>query len=430
MSTPDLNKYKVDHLFLLIGENPLPNYVAVNLLLKQDGIAYLVHTTDTLDEANRLKNILRSELNGFKAIELRLLNDFESDAYYIQKEIREKLNGIKSGTIGLNYTGGTKAMSAHAYRTLFYEETKDKTYRQRKDIIFSYLDPRRLEMCIDREDNERIRIKIKPDTLSVKLVKLFQLHGLELKSTPTQKVQSLELAEELARVFADEDKNKLWFDWYYQVFCEAARKKKGNSWGKWKSKTDLAGLSIPVNTLLSEIVSIWREQNFLNSDNQFSLATVKSTGAFTEIEDFCEWLDGLWLEHYVLQQVEYIAKRQSIQDYGLNFKIPLTGTKHGFEFDVAFTRGYQLFAISCTTASKRDLCKLKLFEAYLRAKQMGGDEARVALICCSNEPDSLKSEVVDTLFSKKIAVWGREHLTNLAEEIEKWIIENDQEAKK
>ncbi|MGM3309665.1 Card1-like endonuclease domain-containing protein [Anabaena sp. WFMT] len=432
MTTSELDKYKVDHLFLLIGENPLPNYVAANLLLNKGGIVYLVHTTDTLDEAKRLENILRSEsaLNSFKGIELRSLNDYESDAYYIQKEIREKLDGIKSGKIGLNYTGGTKAMSAHTYRTLFYQETKDKTYRQRTDIIFSYLDPRRLEMCIDREDNERIRIKIKPDTLPVKLVKIFELHGLELKTNPTQKVQLPQLAEELAKIFQDENKTKLWFDWYYQVFCEATRKKKGNAWGNWKSKTDLAGLSITVNTLPLEIVDVFREQNFLTSDDQFALSAIKSTGAFTEIEYFCKWLDGLWLEHYVLQKIANLANSQSIQDYGLNFEIPLTGTKDGFEFDVAFTRGYQLFAISCTTSRDRKLCKVKLFEAYLRAKQMGGDEARVALICCSDEPDSLKSEMADTLSSKKIAVFGREHLTKLAKEIEQWIIKNDQEAKK
>ncbi len=28
------NEYKVDHLFLLIGENPLPNYLAAKLLLE------------------------------------------------------------------------------------------------------------------------------------------------------------------------------------------------------------------------------------------------------------------------------------------------------------------------------------------------------------------------------------------------------------
>lgn len=39
---------------------------------------------------------------------MRSLNDYESDAYHIQTEIREKLESIKSGKIGLNYMGAVK----------------------------------------------------------------------------------------------------------------------------------------------------------------------------------------------------------------------------------------------------------------------------------------------------------------------------------
>lgn len=424
MSTSEFEKYKVDHLFLLIGENLLPNYVAANLLVNKDGTAYFVHTADTEIQAKRLQ----TELKGLKAIELLTLNDYESDAYYIQKEIRAKLESIKSGKIGLNYTGGTKAMSAHAYRTLFYEETKDKIYRQRADIIFSYLDPRRLEMCIDREDNDRIRLKIKPDTLPVELVTIFQLHGLELKQKPTQQVKLPKLATELANVLKEESKSKQWFDWFYNVFREQAYRKKSNGGGDWKSETSLIDVSTSLEKLPKEILVAFQQEKFLINENELSLQQVQKTGVFQKIKHFCELLDGLWLEHYVLEQVKNIAAKHLIEDYGMNFEIVLTGTP-GFQFDVAFTRGYQLFAISCTTTGKRDLCKSKLFEAYLRARQMGGDEARVALICCSNEPDTLKAEIFASTNDKKIAVFGREHLINLSEKIDEWITQVDREAK-
>jgi hypothetical protein len=422
MSTPEFDGYKVDHLFLLIGENPLPNYVAAKLLLNKEGTAYLIHTTDTEKSAQRLQKILKSELNGFKDVELRSLGDYESDAFHIQKKIREELEKIKSGRIGLNYTGGTKAMAVHGYKAAF---------ANLPDAIFSYLDPRRLEMCIDREDRERDRLKIKPDTLQVKLVKIFQLHGLELKAIPTQKAQLPELANSLAKVFQEEIKAKQWFDWYYKIFCEAARKKKGNAiWGNWKNKTDLEKISIDLDNLLQEIITAFQNESFITDDHKLLLSAVKTTGAFSEIQSFCKWLDGLWLEHYVLEQVQNIASSCLLGDYGLNFEIPLTGTKDGFEFDVAFTRGYQLFALSCTTTSDRKLCKSKLFEAYLRARRMGGDEARVALICCSNEPDTLKAEIADSTNDDKIQVFGREHLTNLSQEIADWIAQNDWEASK
>lgn len=425
VSTSEFDKYKVDHLFLLIGENPLPNYVAAKLLLNENGIAYLVHTADTVEQAKRLQNILSSEGNGLK-VELRSLNDYESDAYYIQKEIGEKLKSITSGKIGLNYTGGTKAMSTHAYRTLFYEEIPDRTYKQRADIIFSYLDPRRLEMCIDREDNERIRLKIKPDTLSIKLVEIFQLHGLELKKKPTQQAQLPKLATELANIFKEETKSKQWFDWLYNVFREQAYQQKSNGKGDWKSNTSLMEVLTPLGKLPPEIIAGFEQESFVKNDD-ISLQQIQKTGLFKDIKQFCKWIDGVWLEHYVLEQVQNIAEKQLIRDYGMDFEIPLQGTQ--FQFDIAFTRGYQIFAISCTTSSDRKLCKSKLFEAYLRARQMGGDEARVALICCFNEPDTLKAEILASTNDKKIAVFGREHLTNLSEEIANWITQNDREAK-
>ncbi|KAF3890055.1 MULTISPECIES: Card1-like endonuclease domain-containing protein [Nostocales] len=427
MGTFEFDEYKVDHLFLLIGENPLPNYVAANLLLNEGGTAYLVYSTDTEKSAKRLQDILKSESNSFKDIELRSLNDYESDAYYIQQQIKEKLGSIKSGKVGLNYTGGTKAMSAHSYRALFYEEIKDKSntlYKRRENIIFSYLDPRRLEICIDREDNERVRLKIKPDTLQVELVKLFQLHGLEFKKQPTQNIKLSKLTKELVKIFGEDEKKKLWFDWYFQIFCEEARIKKNGTWGNWKSNTDLAKIFVSLNDLPSSFVEVLKNEKLLNDEGKLALSNVKSIDLFPEIKDLCKWLDGIWLEHYVLERVKTIANDQFIQYYGMNFQLKLTSTEK-FEFDVAFTRGYQLFAISCTTISDRKLCKSKLFEAYLRAKQMGGDEARVALICCFDEPDSLKAEISGTLPDKKIAVFGREHLENLATELNTWINQND-----
>ncbi|NEP56069.1 MAG: DUF1887 family protein [Symploca sp. SIO2G7] len=420
MSTSEFDKYKVEHLFLLIGENPLPNYVAAMLLLKEGGTPYLVYTTHTEKQAKRLQTILKDESIGLKAVQLVPLQDYESDAFHIKKIISSRLN-ISNGTIGLNYTGGTKAMAVHAYRAVFSTE--------HSDTVFSYLDPRRLEMCIDRENDSRIRLKVKPDVLPVKLAKLFQIHDLKLKANPTKEAQLPDLAAALAEVFKDEEQTKQWFDWYFNVFCAEARKKKNERWGDWKSESDLAGLSISLENLPPEVMTYLEGADLVTPDKALSLQAVKQQRVFQKIKHFGKYLDGLWLEHHVLQQVKNIAEQNSINDYGLNFEVPLPGTRGGFEFDVAFTRGYQLFAISVSTTSKRDLCKSKLFEAYLRARQMGGDEARVALICCSDEPDSLKAEMANSLGDKKIAVFGRDDLLNLASKIEQWIQQNEKDAR-
>jgi hypothetical protein len=426
MNTSELDKYKVDHLFLLIGENPLPNYVAARLLLNKGGMPYLVYSKGTKDPGERLQTILSNESIGLKTAQLVPLNDYESDAYHIKNAIRLRLESIKVGNIGLNYTGGTKAMAVHAYRAVFSKE--------RPDTVFSYLDPRKLEICIDREDSPCIGIKVKPELLEVKLVEFFNLHGLKLNGKPTQKVQLPELAAALTKVFNNEDKAKQWFDWYCNVFCKEARKKKNGNWGDWNSKTKLAALSISVEKLPPEVEAEFKGENLIDSTGKLSLQavqqlkTIKQEPVFKEIKDFCKYLDGLWLEHYVLKKVKNIADKNYIKDCGLNFKVSLPGTQQGFEFDVAFTRGYQLFAISVSTTSDRKLCKSKLFEAYLRARQMGGDEARVSLICCTNEPDALKAEMA-LLGDKKIAVFGRDDLMDLSDKLEKWIKQSDQDAR-
>jgi hypothetical protein len=90
--------------------------------------------------------------------------------------------------------------------------------------------------------------------------------------------------------------------------------------------------------------------------------------------------------------------------------------------DVIALRGYQLFAFSCSTDKKKPLLKLKLFEAYIRARQLGGDEARVALVCCSNDPEGLEHEMRrDVDPEGRIRVFGRKHLADLKVHIESWI---------
>jgi len=51
------------------------------------------------------------------------------------------------------------------------------------------------------------------------------------------------------------------------------------------------------------------------------------------------------------------------------------------ELDVVGVRANRLYTISCTTAGDRHLPKLKLFEVALRARQLGEDLARSALVC-------------------------------------------------
>ena len=95
----NLNNHKVDHLFLLVGENPLPNYVAARKLLRKDGIVYLVFTNQTKNQKNCLLGV--DGLGGYKikCKEIDLAN-YESNSYHIRERVQKQIKSLW-GTAGI-----------------------------------------------------------------------------------------------------------------------------------------------------------------------------------------------------------------------------------------------------------------------------------------------------------------------------------------
>src|SRR5581483_10428667 len=108
-----LEPYRTDNLILLIGTNPLPNYVAARLLCAPRGKIHLVCSSGTASIAERLEKKLA--LDGLHFERRPVLS--ESRPQEIFSAIREMVMRMH-GTVGLHYTGGTKAMSVHAYRAV------------------------------------------------------------------------------------------------------------------------------------------------------------------------------------------------------------------------------------------------------------------------------------------------------------------------
>jgi hypothetical protein len=421
MEVPD--DYKVQDLLLLIGENPLPNYVAANLVLKAQGTIHLAHTTGTQRQAQQLKSVLQEDHIHCQALPL---GDSEANASAIRQKIEQRIKHL-DGSIGLHYTGGTKAMAVHTYQTL---------KEHRPNAIFSYLDPRRLELCIDQTSGDPKRFKLAPDMLQIPILKLIKLHGWnELYSEPLDRPIQPEAAAAFAKFHADANTAKDWHDW-----CHTNLRKRPN--GDFKSRTNLNTIKIDLSsdTNFPKHPDIIRALQLLGmQENHFSFQGIRDQAEFSDSIKFAEWVDSFWLEHYTLHEVQKIANQQRIYDSvnSLTTKNPNTGEKK-FEIDVVFTRGYQLFGLSCTTSASKSLCKSKLFEAYIRAQQLGGAEARVALVCCTNPEDThaLKTEVVNVFTSInatpencKVEVFGREDLLTLSDKIAEWIQNVDRNTK-
>lgn len=393
----DWKNHQVDHLFLLVGENPLPNYVAAKLLLNPEGTAYLVYTSGTKNRAEDLQTILIEEFQttlsieeqeAEKLIQLVPLGNNESNPSKIQKAVQDQLENIKSGKIGLHYTGGTKAMSVHSYRSLFYEKKKTQGriyYEARPNVIFSYLDPRHLEMCIDREEGESDRIKVTPDLLQVTLDTIFKLHGWsewETRATDYTS-KSDEAAKALAIFHCQLESANKWHEWLRGP-------------GRYTKKEKQLLNSQPSNDKIT-VQEVLNKLNGAGGNLKFEDIDCQSLG-FKKPGNLYNWLKGIWLEHFVLSEIKKLPQLKQIYEiiceenktFYEEWLKKFTATsiftqdqndsnkKDKFEIDVAFIRGYQLFAISCSTAIdlkkensqilKLNYYKKKLFEAYIRAR--------------------------------------------------------------
>lgn len=143
-----------------------------------------------------------------------------------------------------------------------------------------------------------------------------------------------------------------------------------------------------------------------------------------------KWLDGLWLEHHTLAEINSCALAAKLNRDGIAMNVE-TLSKEGrrFEADVVALKGYQLFYFSCYSGSDESQAKSKLFEAVERASQLGGDEARAALVCCADDyPDNdraakLRKECESDWLYKtqnQIKVFGRSALPDLATKLTNW----------
>jgi hypothetical protein len=135
-------------------------------------------------------------------------------------------------------------------------------------------------------------------------------------------------------------------------------------------------------------------------------------------------LDGKWFEDFVLAKVLLVKDECHLDEYDVSLETLRESQPDDadpyFEIDVVARRGYQLFALSCTLDSRVKECKMKLFEIAHRARQLGGDEARIGLVCLAYGKNltALKHQLKDD----HIEVFGNHNnnLEALEEDLCEW----------
>lgn len=418
------DRYRADVLFLLVGGNPLPNYVSAQLMAKENADIHLLATSGTAGVAQRLETKLQQVMSQAR-IQTHMIP--EVGGFEIEDALREILEKekktLEGRRIGLNYTGGTKDMAVHVYDRL-----QDK-YGNKK-AVFSYLDARSLRMSIYMEA-QPTQWPSAARAITPSLQDLWQLHGLLLdpdhpapRNEP--QVHLKDVVTSIAEIHSTSNGFRQWRQWLTML----------------KKEETLPDPEI-YDELLPFINQIERACG-VEHPTPAQAAAVLGRPSLRQCDDF---LRGKWLEEWALWSLLPVLQANGLTQVAMSLFLKQvkqepepTSTKPlppPFELDVVTIMGYQLFLLSCIAtegmenmkvndrdepkAGDRGEAKRHLFEAYSRARQVGGDEARVALVSCVANPDTLKAEVVHEWDAEgKIEVFGRTHLRDLSTHIAKW----------
>lgn len=442
---------KVKHLILLVGGNPLPNAVAGRLLVEAGGRVTLVHSAETSDIAKDIKKwFAKYNIATNKPVEVE-----EANPHNIHTEVQTLIDEKES--TGLHYTGGTKAMAVHAHRA--FRDILGKSAEKTS----SYLDSRTLHIVFD--DGRRYdAIDCLPEPFTVQdLIDLHASLRLNPCNLPLTEAWLPNTALALAKAGKIVRKGgrkrwelpSKWQNWYkthidplHRQDENGKRKSKyhpmkdeqniisGWRFQNWKTDTVLRGQAIAfpegrIGRVLRQELGYPSDQPQFNFGQAYQTLAAPSTipvdFQHLEMEELCAWFESKWLEHYVASCLEHSGLFNSVS-IGVELILKEAADRKSrpvsFELDVVGIRGYQVFAISCTTGGNFNETKKKLFEATMRARQLGGDEARIGLVCTNDNPSHIEGECRATI-DKQIRVFGSRHLKTLQTDLSKWVTGRD-----
>lgn len=343
-----------EKLALLVGSNPLPNYLAATVLQPKEVV--LLHSPETREPRDRLETAFKNKGTTVSTVCIE-------DATDVRK-IRDACQSLQVDH--LHYSGGTKPMAAHT-RAMF-------GLGEAQEARASYLDERKGLLRFD----DGYEIRLAECDLGLTLDHVLALHGIKRIGTPTTVTggpNESDVDAVRSRVFAQPElSRKLYEHFRPQGRPKSLTEAKTTPWKASDHDLNLTATTIP------------------DPDSNWTKVLYEAWEKF---------LTGGWLERWTAGVIRSCLGASTPVEIGVVCQRE-KATK--FEIDVALIRGHRLYVVSCTTAHKKALCKSKLFEVAMRALQMGGDLARSALVCLLDGDDG-SSSFVDQLESDIASVW-------------------------
>lgn len=401
-------------LILIIGTNPLPNYVAASYFLQNNKYLKRIwmicsekneYQISTKEYGDNLKKILDSDSVAFEEIIFIENINRKKDIEGAARKLIEKLKNKSANDIHLFYTGGTKSEVVHIYNYLS---------NNWQNITFSYLSARDFKLYFDDEldqssDDLRKEVKISFNDLcslhSFRVIEDGNTNIPDIYDRPLEELSKL-IQEDKINEFYNEKKGGYNRNKFYDKNFLKIKKIKENL-KDFKPNTEFKSVcdAFPADYLLFKSEGI--NENLSNK----KLETI--------IKDF---LDGKWLEMYIKKVIENNKEDIRYDELVINKEISnKNSSSNKFELDVVMLKGYQLVGISCTTSNEKHLCKSKGFEVILRTRQIGGEEAKAILITRADKEktNELQNELILTTGTAKenilvlgIDYWKEDTLCN------------------
>jgi hypothetical protein len=343
------------HLLLLVGSNPLPNFLAV-LILKPESIC-LFYSPETEQVKDNLRKIFM-EANQDVYLKEICIEDATNTA-----KVRGAFASI-SNDAHLHYTGGTKIMAAHA--RLAFRDVGGK------DENASYLDERK---AVLRFDNG-YELDISKQVLKLTIDRIFGLHGIERIPKREQPILLYPTDKDAIGIADSVFEDPFLVHKLYTFNREGGKR---CTYNKVKSAPKLLDHLVKGLSIQQLPENDWNNPTY---------------------EKWCDFLEGGWLESWCSGFVQDIATGSEVL-VGVDCK---RSKGRQFEIDIVLVRGHRIYVISCTTDTKIGLCKSKLFEIAMRARQLGGDLARSALVCLLHGSDS-NGFFIDQLRNDIADIW-------------------------
>ena len=408
----------VNCLYLLVGTNPLSNYVVADYFINHDKNIKEIHFIHSAEDpenniqssepfALKLKSVLEKKYPDIKynlhAIRIKDSLSIRTDVCQILSDSRDRKN------VHLDFSDGTKEMALHAY----------KTFRDiyGGSVTFSYFDSRRNRLKMDDGPNEKAESVSLRNGIQISFSDLFRLHGYEIISEEKGgSVFSVEFFKDFLNLIKTREnfcEYLRWKEHFIQIYPDSKKIIPA------KAETGLNDL-LPAEFKISDglkehlflkIHNFAPEYSFFEErDGDLMLKTNPGNKQQDKLAETRKYLTGYWFEQYVYTVLkENLLNTDFVSDVDLNLLIQ--SSRKNFEIDAALMKGYEFCGISCTTDTTQSLCKSKGFEILHRTKQIAGKNSKAILLTFMNENNAKEVDKdLSDILEDRILVLGLKDL--------------------